>query len=117
MIRTLSNLLSPAKRGIAVLVAVGTVALSTGAYCQSPQNESPQGVEVIIPDGTEFDILTVDEISSKTASEGDTLTFKVADDLKIGDQVVIAKDTIVKGTVSNAEHSGHMGKSGKLGIR
>jgi sRNA-binding carbon storage regulator CsrA len=45
------------------------------------------------------------------------LTFKVADDLKIGDQVVITKDTIVKGTVSDAEHSGHMGKSGKLGIR
>ncbi len=81
------------------------------------QNESPQAGEVTIPDGTDFEIVTVDEISSKTATEGDPLTFKVAEDVKIGGQVVIAKDTIVKGTVSNSQKSGRMGKSGKLGIR
>ena len=91
-----------------------TAALSTARVFQS---ETPQGPEVAIPDGTEFDVLTVDEISSKTATEGDPLTFKVAEDVKIDGQVVIAKDAIVKGTVSNAQKSGHMGKSGKLGIR
>ena len=117
MIETLSNLLFVAKRATAVIVAVTTITFSIGALSLSPQNESPQGAEAVIPDGTQFEILTVDEISSKTASEGDALTFKVAEDLKINGQVVIAKDAIVKGTVSNAEHSGHMGKSGKLGIR
>jgi hypothetical protein len=84
---------------------------------QEPQTQPTQGAEVVIPDGLEFDVVTVDEISSKTASEGDPLTFRIADDVKVGGQVVIAKDTIVKGTVSSAEKSGHMGKSGKLGIR
>lgn len=99
---------------IALCLLVGSL-ISVGAA--SIIQETPQTADVTIPDGTEFEVVTVDEISSKTASEGDPLTFKVADDVKIGGQVVIAKDTIVKGTVSNAEKSGHMGKSGKLGIR
>ena len=76
-----------------------------------------QESEVKLAEGTEFDVFTIDEISSKTATEGDPLTFKVADDVKVGNVVVIAKDAMVKGTVSSAEKSGHMGKSGKLGIR
>ncbi len=77
----------------------------------------PQEAEVAIPDGAEFEVVTIDEISSKTATEGDALTFKVADDVKIGGQVVIAKDSLVKGTVSTSQKSGRMGKSGRLGIR
>ena len=84
MIPTLSNLLLLARKITAVILATSIVALSIVALAQSPQNESSQGSDVVIPDGTDFDILTVDEISSKTASEGDALTFKVADDLKIG---------------------------------
>lgn len=105
-----------------VLVCVLTVSISI-VWCAkfalpsavAQEVQSPN--EITIPEGTEFDVVTVEEISSKTASEGDPLTFKVADDVKIGGQVVIAKDALVKGTVSNAEKSGHMGKSGKLGIR
>jgi len=99
---------------VAVCLALGSLATANSA--RVTQNET-QAAEVTIPDGTEFEVLTVDEISSKTNTEGDPLTFKVAEDVKIGGQVVIAKDTIVKGTVSSAEKSGHMGKSGKLGIR
>lgn len=88
------------------------------ALAVSPLSESvSQASEVTLPDGTEFEILTTEEITSKTATEGDPLTFKVAEDVKVNGQVVIAKDTIVKGSVSNAEKSGRMGKSGKLGIR
>lgn len=76
-----------------------------------------QGVEVVLPDGTEFTVVTTDELSSKTAAEGDAVTFKVEEDVKINGRVVIAKDTIVKGTVSTVEQKGRMGKAGKLGIR
>jgi hypothetical protein len=115
MIQTLFTPVPLARKATAVIVAASIVVLSAATFGQS--QESSQSNEVVIPDGTEFTIVTVDEISSKTASEGDPLTFKVAEDLKIGGQIVIAKDAIVKGTVSTAEHSGHMGKSGKLGIR
>jgi hypothetical protein len=71
----------------------------------------------VIPDGMEFTVVTVDEISSKTAAEGDPLTFKVAQDVKIDGQVVIAKDSLVKGTVAQAKKAGMMGRGGSLGIR
>jgi|SRR5580765_1422666 len=105
-------------RATAYLVAVCLALALVGRVNMAcvTQNET-QGAEVTIPDGTEFEVVTVDEISSKTATEGDPLTFKVVDDVKVGGQVVIAKDTIVKGTVSNSQKSGRMGKSGKIGIR
>lgn len=76
-----------------------------------------QSEEIKIPDGTELSVVTTDEISSKTATEGDPITFKVEDDVTINNQIVIAKGTIVKGIIATAEKSGRLGKGGKLGIR
>jgi hypothetical protein len=76
-----------------------------------------QGNEVVIPDGTEFTVVTTDEISSKTAHEDDPINLKVQEDLKINGQVVIAKDTLVKGVVAAAKKSGMLGRGGTLGIR
>jgi len=73
--------------------------------------------EVVLPDGTEFEVETTEEISSKTAAEGDPLSFKVVEDVKVGGQTVIAAGTLVKGVVSNAKKAGMMGKGGQLGIR
>lgn len=78
---------------------------------------APQTQEVTIPDGTEITVVTIEEISSKTATEGDPLTFKVDEDVKVDGRVVIAKGTLVKGVVSNAKKSGRMGKAGTLSIR
>ncbi len=72
---------------------------------------------VVIPDGMEFTVVTTEEISSKTAAEGDPLNFKVEDDVKVDGKVVIAKGSMVKGVVSNAAKSGRMGKAGQLSIR
>lgn len=76
-----------------------------------------EGEEITVPDGTEFEVLTTEEISSKTASENDPVNFKVAEDVKISNRVVIAKDTLVKGIVASVEQRGHLGKGGKLGLR
>ena len=73
--------------------------------------------EITIPDGTEFAVLTTEKISSKTATEGDPISFKVSEDVKINGQTVIAKDSLVKGVVSSAKKAGMMGKGGNLGIR
>jgi hypothetical protein len=79
------------------------------------QEPVAQMVAVVLPDGTEFTVLTTEEITSKTSSEGDLLTFKVAEDVVINGHVVIAKDTLVKGEVSAAKKSGFFGRGGKLG--
>jgi hypothetical protein len=72
---------------------------------------------VVIPDGTEFNVVNQALVSSKTATEGDPVDFKVDADVAINGVVVIAKGTLVKGEVTHAEHNGHFGKSGKLSIR
>ncbi len=81
------------------------------------QETAPQTIEVVIPDGTELTVVTTEEISSKTAAEGDPLNFKVAEDVTVNGRLVIAKDTLVKGTVSSAKKSGMMGRGGSLAIR
>jgi len=96
-------------------ISFPTVASSVAATSnQDP--EKPANVKVI-PDGTEFTVVTIDEITSKTAAEGDPLTFKVAEDVKIDGQIVIAKDSLVKGIVAQAKKAGMMGRGGSLGIR
>ena len=80
-------------------------------------NASEPQAQLTIPDGTELTVITTEEISSKTATEGDPLTFKVDEDVMVDGKVVIAKGTLVKGEVSNAKKSGRMGKAGTLGIR
>ena len=82
-----------------------------------PNTGGIQGDEFLIPDGTELSVVTTEEISSKTATEGDSVTFKVEDDLVVNNQIVIAKGTLAKGTISAAEKSGRLGKGGKLGIK
>jgi len=96
------------------LLSQQLVPLTLAAQETKPTTE---GDEVTVPDGTEFEVLTTEEISSKTAAENDPVTFKVAEDVKINNHVVIAKDTLVKGLVANVEQRGHLGKGGKLGLR
>lgn len=78
---------------------------------------APAADSLVIPDGTEFNVVNQALVSSKTATEGDPVDFKVDEDVLINGVVVIAKGTLVKGEVTNAEHNGHFGKSGKLSIR
>lgn len=90
--------------------------LSYSLLVNAQQTSAPTK-EVVIPDGTELSAVTTETISSKTATEGDPLSFKVDEDVKIDGVLVIAKGTLVKGYVSNAEKNGHFGKAGKLSIR
>jgi len=105
------------------LISPGISSLSAATVSQEPAHAAPATAPVqtenikVIPDGFEFTVVTIDEITSKTAAEGDPLTFKVAEDVKIDGQIVIAKDSLVKGTVAQAKKAGMMGKGGSLGIR
>jgi hypothetical protein len=100
---------SPVKQLISLLLLVSILAVPALAAQSAPK--------VTVPDGTEFTAVTTEEISSKTATEGDPITFKVAEDVKVGDRVVIAKDALVKGVITQAKKAGMMGRGGSLGIR
>jgi len=103
---------------VMLLVLISIVTPSMTALSAATRRQDPPAENLkVIPDGMEFTVVTVDEITSKTAAEGDPLTFKVAQDVRIDGQVVIAKDSIVKGTVAQAKKAGMMGRGGTLGIR
>lgn len=99
-----------------VVMMLVLVSFITPGIAQHQQEPAKTENLKTVPDGMEFTVLTVDEISSKTAKEGDPLTFKVADDVKIDGQTVIAKGSVVKGTVAQAKKAGMMGRGGSLGI-
>lgn len=99
-----------------LLMIMGSANLAP-VFATNPIAKDEQEKEVVVPDGTEFTVVTIDEISSKTAAEDDPLSFRVLEDVTINGVVVIAKDTLVKGVVSQAKKSGMLGKGGSLGIR
>lgn len=92
-------------------------ALSLVLLSQSAVFAYPQDGKVLLPDGTEFTVLLMEKLSSKTVTEGDPVNFRVADDVKVSGQTLIAKGTLVKGVVTSAVRSGRGGKGGKLGVR
>ncbi|GAC1401269.1 MAG: hypothetical protein NVSMB56_16410 [Pyrinomonadaceae bacterium] len=110
------NLLAKSKTYALALALVLLSQMTTplGVMARYEANSQPI---ITIPDGTEFNVETTEEISSKTATEGDPVSFKVSEDLKIQDQVVVKQGSIVKGTISAAQKSGFMGKGGQLSVR
>src|SRR6266545_4099975 len=102
------------KAAVFTLIAAITAQLSLFplAAVSLAQEPSSETSEVVIPDGTELTVTTTEEITSKTATEGDPLSFKVTEDVKVNGRVVIAEGTLVKGVVANAKKAGMMGKEG-----
>lgn len=68
-------------------------------------------------EGDDVDLKFAQDLSSKTASEGDPVTLTLADDLKVGDLVVVKAGAKAVGEVTKSEKAGMMGKPGQLNIR
>lgn len=102
---------------LALALLAPTLTASVASASAAPRQDGAAAGEVTLPDGTELTVITTEEISSKTAVEGDPLTFKVDDDVKVNGKTVIARGALVKGEISNAKKSGRMGKGGQLSIR
>src|SRR5215207_7113280 len=98
-----------------LLAMLAPTFVPSAALALAPQDGSAG--EVVLPDGTELTVITIEEISSKTATEGDALTFKIDEDVNVNGKVVIARGALVKGEISNAKKSGRMGRGGTLSIR
>lgn len=77
---------------------------------------APQA-ELLLPEGTDVPLQFDEDISSKTAAEGDEVEFVLAEDVKVGDVVVIKAGAKAEGEVTNAQKAGMMGKAGQLNVR
>lgn len=100
-----------------ILALIVQLTITPSALASVGQDSIAQMIAVVLPDGTEFTVVTTEEITSKTASEGDPLTFRVAEDVVINGHIVIAKGALVKGEVATSKKSGFFGRGGNIGIR
>jgi hypothetical protein len=71
----------------------------------------------MLHEGDDVPLKFAQDISSKTAAEGDPVMFVLANDLTVGNVVVAKAGCKAYGEVTNAKKSGMMGKGGELSIR
>lgn len=103
--------------GVSDSVILAMIEKSSSNNGSNANQNSGSKISVVIPDGTEIKVETIEELSSKKLVEGDPVTFRVVEDLKINGATVIAKGAMVKGTVSSAKKKGMMGRGGNLSVR
>lgn len=72
---------------------------------------------VSLKEGTEVKLKFDQDLSSKTATEGDTVNLILDQDLRVGDVIVAREGCKAVAEVTNAKKAGHMGKGGELNIR
>ena len=78
---------------------------------------TPATGNVTLSEGTDVPLTFDQDISSKTANDGDPVEFVLAEDLKVGNVVVAKAGSKAVGEVTNAKKAGMMGKAGELNIR
>jgi hypothetical protein len=86
----------------------------------APPNASttaPVNGKYELHDGDDVPLKFAQDLSSKTATEGDAVNFVLDGDIKVGEVVVIKSGTKAVGEVTNAKRAGMMGKGGELSVR
>ena len=68
-------------------------------------------------EGDDVKLKFADDLSSKTAAEGDPVNLVLAEDLKVGDVVVVKAGAKATGVISHSKKAGFVGKAGELNMR
>jgi hypothetical protein len=74
-------------------------------------------MDVAIPAGLAVPLATVDALSSKTNVKGDMVALRTAEDVRIGEVLVIPRATPATGQITDSRKKGAMGMKGQLTIR
>lgn len=102
------------RMAIAIFGLLTLLSMTTGYPVLAFQE---QAQEIVLAEGTPIKVVTIQEITSKTASPNDAVNFRVDEDLVVNGHVVVRKGTTAVGSVIHAQKGGYLGKSGKLGIQ
>ncbi|MBZ5526290.1 MAG: hypothetical protein LAN71_00110 [Acidobacteriia bacterium] len=68
-------------------------------------------------EGSDVNLKFAQDLSSKTAVEGDSINLTLDQDLKIGDTVICKAGAKAVGTVTHSKKAGMMGHAGELSMR
>jgi len=71
----------------------------------------------MLKEGTDVKLKFADDLSSKTANDGDPVNLVLDEDIKVGDVVVVKAGAKATGTITNAKKAGMLGKAGELNMR
>lgn len=71
----------------------------------------------MLREGVDVNLRFAQDVTSKTANEGDSVTLELADDLKVGDVVVAKAGSKAYAEITNAKKAGMMGKAGEMNMR
>ncbi|RZU41180.1 hypothetical protein [Edaphobacter modestus] len=98
--------------------APAVAALVAPATTTAPVPSGPDATgKYKLLEGEDVSLQFAQDLSSKTAAEGDPVALTLVDDLKVNGIVVAKAGSKALGEVSKAEKSGMMGKAGELSIR
>ncbi len=114
----LSESLPAQQSSVATASAPATALTSSAASPTAPVAGGPDATgKYKLHEGEDVNLQFAQDLTSKTAAEGDPVAFTLVDDLKIGNIVVAKAGSKAFGEVSKAEKSGMMGKAGELSVR
>ncbi|MHB8214757.1 MAG: hypothetical protein ACYDDS_01640 [Candidatus Sulfotelmatobacter sp.] len=77
----------------------------------------PATGKLVLREGTDVKLKFTNDLSSKTAEEGDPVNLILDEDIKVGDVVVAKAGCKAVGEITNAKKAGMMGKAGELNLR
>lgn len=97
-----------------LLLIFGTLSFFQPA---SAADEPAATAKVVLKEGSEVKLKFADDLSSKTATEGDPVNLILDEDIKVGDIVVAKAGCKAVGTITNAKKAGMMGRAGELNLR
>jgi len=106
---------------LAILLCCSVCVAAQGAEQMSPPQQapaqSPEPAKLVLKEGTDVHLKFAQDISSKTAEEGDSVALVLDEDIKVGDIIVAKAGAKAVGTVTNSKKAGMMGKAGELNMR
>jgi len=116
--RQLSTVLLVLLLSLSQSVALGQDAPASPPAASAAAPAAPAApAKLILKEGTDVKLKFSDDLSSKTANEGDPVNLVLDEDLKVGDVVVVKAGAKATGTITNAKKAGMMGKAGELNMR
>src|SRR5947207_15644625 len=85
------------------------------AQCVLPVIAFSEAAKVQIPVGTVVDLTFEAAVTPLTAVVGQSVTLKVANDVKVNGQIVISAGATARGEVTQSSKAGAVGKEARLG--
>jgi hypothetical protein len=95
----------------------GAVSASDGSLNEAGKPTCTPTGGCLLRDSTQVSLKFANNLSSKTAHEGDPVEFVLDEDLKIGDAILVTKGAHAVAAVSNARKAGMLGRPGDLSVQ